>query len=72
MSFVSLGVVRVLSVSFVSPRCRSYANAASGYVKHTVDLSAYAGKTVTLTFSGTEDYSLQSSFVLDDVTATLS
>lgn len=50
----------------------SNANAASGYTKHTISLSAYAGKTVTLTFTGTEDYSLQTSFVLDDITATLS
>lgn len=50
----------------------SNANAASGYTKHTISLSAYAGKTVTLTFTGTEDSSLQTSFVLDDVTANLS
>lgn len=50
----------------------SNANAASGYAKHTINLSAYAGKTVKLTFTGTEDYSQQTSFVLDDVTTTLS
>lgn len=50
----------------------SNANAASGYTKHTIDLSAYAGQTVQLTFTGTEDASLQTSFVLDDVTTNLS
>ncbi|WP_026415756.1 M1 family metallopeptidase [Actinomadura oligospora] len=47
----------------------TYSNrdAASGYVKKTFDVSAYAGQTVTLTFTGTEDVSLQTSFVLDDV-----
>lgn len=45
----------------------SNVNAGSGYVQRSVDLSAYAGQTVTLTFTATEDYSLQTSFVLDDV-----
>lgn len=39
---------------------------------HTINLSAYAGTTVTLTFTGKEDYSQQTSFVLDDITTTLS
>ncbi|RFU43621.1 M1 family peptidase [Actinomadura logoneensis] len=42
-------------------------DAASGYTKKTFDVSAYAGQTVTLTFTGTEDVSLQTSFVLDDI-----
>ena len=42
-------------------------NAASGYVLKTISLNAYIGKTVTLKFSGAEDSSLQTSFVLDDV-----
>ena len=37
------------------------------YVQHTVDLSAYAGKTVTLRFLSDEDGSVQTSFWLDDV-----
>lgn len=41
---------------------------ADGYTRHTVDLSSYAGRTVTLGFKGREDTSLQTSFVLDDVT----
>jgi hypothetical protein len=45
----------------------SNANAASGYVNKTFDVSSFAGQTVTLAFSGTEDSSLQTSFVLDDV-----
>ncbi len=42
-------------------------NAASGYVQKTISLNAYIGKTVTLKFTGKEDSSLQTSFVLDDV-----
>ncbi|GAA4602803.1 hypothetical protein GCM10023195_08900 [Actinoallomurus liliacearum] len=45
----------------------SNVNAASGYTQKTFDVSSYAGQTVTLSFSGTEDSSLQTSFVLDDV-----
>ncbi|TVT30918.1 hypothetical protein FNH05_28745 [Amycolatopsis rhizosphaerae] len=46
----------------------SYSNldAASGYTQHTFDLSAYAGQSVTLKFTGSEDYTKQTSFVLDD------
>ncbi|MCO5998008.1 putative Ig domain-containing protein [Actinoallomurus rhizosphaericola] len=45
----------------------SNANAASGYTQRTFDVSSYAGQTVTLSFSGTEDSSLQTSFTIDDV-----
>ncbi|GAB3143300.1 hypothetical protein GCM10027290_19530 [Micromonospora sonneratiae] len=43
-------------------------NAAAGYVERSLNLGSYAGQQITLTFTGTEDYSLQTSFVLDDVT----
>jgi len=39
----------------------------TGYVKKSLDVSAFAGQTVSLAFTGTEDSSLQSSFVLDDL-----
>ncbi|TQJ90966.1 M1 family aminopeptidase [Streptomyces sp. SLBN-31] len=39
----------------------------TGYVKKTLDVSSFAGQTVSLAFTGTEDSSLQTSFVLDDV-----
>ncbi|MET8518002.1 putative Ig domain-containing protein [Streptomyces sp. NPDC005077] len=46
----------------------TYSNldATSGYVLKSFDLSSYAGQTVTLKFTGTEDSSLQTSFVVDD------
>ncbi|WP_190215993.1 putative Ig domain-containing protein, partial [Kitasatospora indigofera] len=44
----------------------SNVNAAAGYQQRTFDLSAYAGQSVTLKFNGTEDSSLQTSFVIDD------
>ena len=47
-------------------------NAATGYVQHSYDVSSLAGQTVTVSFSGTEDSSLQTSFVVDDTALTLS
>ncbi len=44
----------------------SNANAASGYALKSFDVSAYKGQTVQLYLVGTEDNSLQTSFVLDD------
>jgi hypothetical protein len=41
---------------------------ADGYALHTADMSAWIGKSVVVKFIGTEDSSLQTSFVLDDVT----
>ncbi len=42
-------------------------NKATGYTQKSFDLSAYKGQTVQIYFVGTEDSSLQTSFVLDDV-----
>ncbi|UXY31609.1 M1 family aminopeptidase [Streptomyces sp. HUAS TT20] len=42
-------------------------NENTGYVQKSFDVSAFAGQTVNLAFTGTEDSSLQTSFVLDDI-----
>ena len=42
-------------------------NKATGYAQKSFDVSAFAGQTVSLAFTGTEDSSLQTSFVLDDI-----
>lgn len=47
-------------------------NKGGGYIERSFDLSAYAGQTVTLTFTAVEDYSLQTSFLVDDTSLTLS
>ncbi|HET9139428.1 M4 family metallopeptidase [Actinophytocola sp.] len=47
-------------------------NRAAGYVSRTFDVSAFAGQTVTIRWTGTEDSSLQTSFVVDDTALTLS
>ncbi|WP_425314668.1 putative Ig domain-containing protein [Streptacidiphilus jiangxiensis] len=61
--------VQVLNASgTVLGTLATYSNldAASGYQQHTFDLSGYAGQTVTLKFTGTEDSEYQTSFVVDD------
>ncbi|WP_432967606.1 putative Ig domain-containing protein [Dactylosporangium sp. CA-233914] len=47
-------------------------NKATGYVQKSYSLNAFAGQTVTLKWSGIEDSSLQTSFVIDDAAVTLS
>ncbi|WP_159403819.1 hypothetical protein [Streptomyces sp. NRRL S-646] len=47
-------------------------NAAPGYAQKSFDLSSLAGSTVTVKFSGVEDSSLQTGFVVDDTALTTS
>ncbi|PSK64710.1 Leupeptin-inactivating enzyme 1 [Micromonospora sp. MH33] len=59
-----------LTVQVGSATLATYSNlnAASGYAQRSFNLAAYAGQTVTLKWTGVEDASLQTSFVIDDVT----
>ncbi|WP_237405059.1 S53 family peptidase [Actinacidiphila reveromycinica] len=50
----------------------SNANASSGYVLKTINLSSQIGKTFTLKFTGSEDSSLATSFLLDDTAVNVS
>ncbi|MET9908375.1 M4 family metallopeptidase [Streptomyces sp. NPDC006476] len=61
-----------LTVTAGSSTLATYSNlnAASGYTQKSFDLSSLAGSTVTLKFSGIEDSSLQTSFVVDDTALT--
>ncbi|WP_367325494.1 M4 family metallopeptidase [Streptomyces sp. HUAS ZL42] len=63
-----------LTVTAGSTTLATYSNlnAASGYTQKSFDLSSIAGSTVTLKFSGVEDSSLQTSFVVDDTALTTS
>jgi Zn-dependent metalloprotease len=63
-----------LTVTAGSTTLATYSNlnAASGYTQKSFDLSSLAGSTVTLKFSGVEDSSLQTSFVVDDSALTTS
>ena len=44
----------------------------TGYAQHSFSLSNYAGQKITLKFTGTEDFELQTSFVLDDTALNVS
>jgi hypothetical protein len=46
-------------------------NKSTVYVQKTFDLSAFRGQPVTLKLTGTEDVSLQTSFLIDDVAVTV-
>jgi Zn-dependent metalloprotease len=61
-----------LTVTAGSTTLATYSNlnAATGYTQKSFDLSSLAGSTVTLKFSGVEDTSLQTSFVVDDTALT--
>ena len=63
-----------LTVTLGSSTVATYTNLdkTNGYVEKVVDASAFAGQTVTLKFNGVEDWSLQTSFVLDDVSISAS
>ncbi len=61
--------VQVLnSAGAVLTTLRTYSNLnhANGYAQYSFSLAAYAGQKVTLKFTGHEDASLQTSFVVDD------
>jgi len=45
--------------------------AAAGYQLKTADLSAFAGQTISLSFTGVENSSLQTSFVVDDTSVSI-
>ncbi|KAA2253974.1 hypothetical protein F0L68_32140 [Solihabitans fulvus] len=63
-----------LTVKAGSTTLSSYSNLDknTGYAQKTFDVSSMAGQTVTILFTGTEDSSLQTSFVIDDTAVTLS
>jgi PKD repeat protein len=44
----------------------------TGYLQRSFSLAPYAGQTVTLKFTGSEDYELQTSFVIDDTAVNVS
>ncbi|MFC1404220.1 MULTISPECIES: putative Ig domain-containing protein [Streptacidiphilus] len=47
-------------------------NKGTGYTQRSFSLSSYVGQTVTLKFTGVEDSSLQTSFVIDDTAINVS
>ncbi|MFF3560065.1 M4 family metallopeptidase [Streptomyces sp. NPDC002574] len=63
-----------LTVTAGSTTLATYSNLnkATGYTQKSFSLNAFAGSTVSLKFTGTEDSSLQTSFVVDDTAVTTS
>jgi Zn-dependent metalloprotease len=62
-----------LTVKAGSTTLATYSNLnAGGYAQKSFDVSSLAGQTVTVTFSGTEDSSLATSFNIDDTALTVS
>jgi Zn-dependent metalloprotease len=57
-----------LTVKIGSTTLATYSNLnkAAGYQQRSFNVASFAGQTVTITFTGTEDSSLQTSFVIDD------
>src|SRR5579884_2914139 len=47
-------------------------NHNTGYTQHSFSLASYAGQTVTLKFTGAEDFEYQTSFVIDDTAVNVS
>jgi hypothetical protein len=47
-------------------------NANSSYTQKSFNLTSYKGQTVTVKFTGVEDSSLQTSFVIDDTALSVS
>jgi hypothetical protein len=43
---------------------------SAGYELKTFDLTAFKGQTIRIYFLGTEDFTLQTSFVIDDTSLT--
>lgn len=61
-----------LTVNGTTVQTSSNINKGSGDVPRSVNLSAYAGQTITLKWTGTEDSSLATSFLIDDTARALS
>jgi hypothetical protein len=72
--FDTLAVDILSSAGSPLTRLATYSNvdAATGFAQRSFDLSAYRGQTVTVQFTGTEDSTKQTSFVLDDASVTAS
>jgi hypothetical protein len=63
-----------LTVKAGSTTLATYSNLNENttYTQKSFNLSSFAGQTVTINFTGTEDISLQTSFVIDDTALTVS
>ncbi len=63
--------MQVITGSTTTLATYSNLNEAAGYSQKSFNLAAFAGQTVTIRFRGVEDFSLQTSFVIDDTSLTV-
>ena len=61
-----------VSINGTTKTTYSNVNANTGYALHTLSLGSYAGSSVTIKFTGTEDSSLATDFVIDDTSLNVS
>jgi subtilisin family serine protease len=71
VEYDQLGVQVISGGSTTTLEVWSNLDAAPGYSQQTVDLSAFAGETITLRFLAIEDFFLYTSFVIDDTALTV-
>jgi hypothetical protein len=69
---LKLQVLSGAGTVLATPATFSNRNAAAGFTQRSVDLAAFAGQTVTLRFTGAEDFEKQTSFVVDDTALNVS
>jgi len=69
---LALQVLNSSGTVLATPHTYSNLDHNTGYAQHTFDLSAYAGQSITVKFTGSEDYEKQTSFVLDDTALNVS
>jgi hypothetical protein len=65
--------VQILNTSgtvLATPHTYTNLDHTTGYTQHSFNLTPYAGQTITLKFTGTEDFTKQTSFVIDDTAIT--
>jgi hypothetical protein len=69
---ITVQILDPAGILLATPATYSNLDHTTGYIAHTVNLAPYAGQTVTVRFTGTEDKTQKTSFVLDDTAVTVS
>jgi hypothetical protein len=69
---LSVQVLNGAGTALATPGTFSNQNAAAGYTQHSFSLASFIGQTVTLKFTGVEDFEKQTSFVVDDTALNVS
>jgi len=70
--FLTVRILNTAGQTLQTLATYSNLNAAAGYSQKSFSLNGFAGQTVILRFTGTEDFLLQTSFVVDDTALNVS